>query len=387
MDQDKVNPFVGNTEAPAGGAPVSDASASSSSTAASGSTPSVPVNPYAPAGAPYAPGSNTPAPDYATPYAGGTYDSPDTAFSNDPAVPNTGSSAYTSFSPAPSQNQDIYIPSGSPEKPKLFTKKFIIFAIIGLVLIIAAVVAGVLIQNNKKTNDTTSKQQTPTSAGPASENDIRNIKSYTNYIVSGTESDTETQNLLGNIAGYFISKKLGNVFSPDINAMRSMVGKWQAFSSSFSTDSEILKNSVIDYQKIVDFFKAYSENPPYTDEELLKIYQDNNKDSLEQKYSNYRTVSDTGNEYAIAQVEYGLAMFDRFSVYKNHDCLGDDLNLECVEKQKFSAEEESLLTKNIDYKHKSREIYSSQLNLITTKINFIYDVVAGVTEEQYEKEA
>lgn len=200
MDQDKVNPFVGNTETPAGGAPVSDASAFSSSTAASGSTPSVPVNPYAPAGAPYAPGSNTPAPDFATPYSGGTYDSPDTAFSNDPAVPNTGSSAYTSFSPAPSQNQDIYMPSGSPEKPKLFTKKFIIFAIIGLVLIIAAVVAGVIVQNNRT--------EKGTSVTVKSNDYQSSLNTYINYITLGSNSSERKDFAYDENGSYFLTLKL-----------------------------------------------------------------------------------------------------------------------------------------------------------------------------------
>ena len=206
MDQDKVNPFVGNTEAPAGGAPVSDVSASSSSTAASGSAPSVPVNPYAPAGAPYAPGSNTPAPDFATPYAGGTYDSPSATFSGSsvseissdgPAVPNTG--AYTSFSPAPSQDP-IQFSNAGPEKPKLFTKKFIIFAIIGLVLIIAAVVAGVIVQNNRT--------EKGTSVTVKSNDYQSSLNTYINYITLGSNSSERKDFAYDENGSYFLTLKL-----------------------------------------------------------------------------------------------------------------------------------------------------------------------------------
>lgn len=209
MDQDKVNPFVGNTEAPAGGAPVSDTSSSSAPASASSSSAaapiqSVPVNPYAPAGAPYAPGSNTPAPDYATPYAGGTYASPsiNNMSSDGPAVPNAGSSAYTSFSPAPSQNQDIYMPSDSPEKPKLFAKKFIIFAIIGLVLIAGAVVAGVIMQNNRGKKDT--------SATVKSGDYQASLNTYINYITSGSNSSEPRDFTYDENKSYFLTSELYN---------------------------------------------------------------------------------------------------------------------------------------------------------------------------------
>lgn len=375
MDQDKVNPFVGNTETPAGGSPVS--APSNPVGAPAQSAPSAPVNPYAPAGAPYAPGSNTPAPDYYNPS------------SDSPAVPNTSApSAYTSFSPAPSQN---FTPMDNPEKPKLFTKKFIIFAVIGLILIAGAVVAGILIQNNRKSggNSATNNGQQTSNGGSIDEISSNNMKKYANYIVSGTDSTNNVQDLGNNTYKYFISGKLGDVFSPDIDVMKNMVSKWQAFSSSFSTNSEIFKKTVADYQKVVDFFKVYSENQPYTDEELLKIYQEGkDKTYLEERYEAYKTISDASNEYAMTQIEYGAAIFDKFDIYKKYGCLeSSSLNLDCIERQKFSADENSILTKDIDYKHRSREIYSSQVGLITSDINFIYNAVTGSIEEQYEKEA
>lgn len=185
MDQDKVNPFVGNTETSAGGSPVSAPSNPAANQApVKPATPSVPVNPYAPAGAPYAPGSNTPAPDFATP-------------SDGPAVPNTGSSAYTNFSPAPSQNY------ASPEKPKLFTKKFIIFAVIGIVLIIAAIVAGVVIQNTRKSKTT--------SSGVVVTNSYQKpLNTYTNYIVSGSDSSEHKDFTYNENTNYFLTSKLHN---------------------------------------------------------------------------------------------------------------------------------------------------------------------------------
>ena len=175
MDQDKVNPFVGNTETPAGGSPVS--------------APSTPVNPYAPAGTPYAPGSNTPAPSYADP------------ISASPAVPNTSASdpAYTSISPAPSQNFD------DPEKPKLFTKKFIILVIIGLVLIAGAVVAGIIVQNNKKATGSSANSTSASSDGQG----LLNL--YTNYIISGTASADKNNASYDENKTYYLPSKLHDI--------------------------------------------------------------------------------------------------------------------------------------------------------------------------------
>ena len=206
MDQSKVNPFVGNTETSAGGSPVSATPTSGSTSdfaaSTSGSTPgfasapaqpaqstqsaspaqpapSVPVNPYAPAGAPYAPGSNTPAPSYADP------------ISTSPAVPNTSSPdpAYTSFSPAPSQN---FTPMSTPERPKLFTKKFVIFMIVGIILIAGAVVAGLMVQGgNKKGSSTQNTVSAPVETEvtiKTSSSALETLAYISNLMISGTES-------------------------------------------------------------------------------------------------------------------------------------------------------------------------------------------------------
>lgn len=160
MDQDKVNPFVGNAETSAGGSPVSVPS----------STPvsSTPVNPYAPAGAPYAPGSNTPTPSYATPMQS----------LNGPAVPNTSASsndfAFTAISP-------------TPEKPKLFSKKFLILAGIGVALIIAAVVTGIILQNNRGNNKNNTSGATVAQTPPVSSQEAT-VRKLANLLISGNES-------------------------------------------------------------------------------------------------------------------------------------------------------------------------------------------------------
>lgn len=101
-----------------------------------------PVNPYAPTGAPYAPGSNTPAP------------------------------VFTPISPA-------------PEKPKLFTKKFIIFIIIGIVLIVAAIVAAVIIRSSRQGNNTNT---------PPSSQQEATVRELANLLISGNKS-TDIPNL------------------------------------------------------------------------------------------------------------------------------------------------------------------------------------------------
>ena len=144
MDQNKVNPF---SENPATGA----------------GNNSVPVNPYAPAGAPYAPGSNTPPPDYAI------------TSGDAPAVPNTAP-RFSTPDPAFTSVPNNY-PSAGPEKPKFFTKKFVILIVAGILLIVAAVVTGVILQNNRN-NSTGSASRTNTT------NELANL------LINGESVDT-----------------------------------------------------------------------------------------------------------------------------------------------------------------------------------------------------
>lgn len=381
MDQDKVNPFVGNTETPTGGAPVSDASgsnapASASSSSAATPTQSVPVNPYAPAGAPYAPGSNTPAPDYATPYAGGTYASPSVSSmsSDSPAVPNTGSSAYTSFSPAPSQNQDIYMPSDSPEKPKLFTKKFIIFAIIGLVLIAGAVVAGVLIQNNRKKGTNISK----------STEDVSYLNSYMNYILYGTDSNAKIQDITNNAQPIFIEKALGNNKNINIDAAKIMIDKWQTFLSKYDTSrSEAIKNFVKNNQSNIDFFKAYTETQPLTEKDIVEDYFAGNTERkyFEQKYSSFYEISNLANKYIEEQINYALAVFEKIKIYQNHDCMIDqNFNADCMGSKILSDQEKDTIVESMNFYHAAAETYNDIVGQISNDSWLVYNVVSNIGE-------
>ena len=151
MDQNKVNPFSENPASSAGSAPAPQ------------SSPNVPVNPYAPAGAPYAPGSNTPPPDYAI------------TSGDAPAVPNTAP-RFSTPDPAFTSVPNNY-PSASPEKPKFFTKKFVILASAGVVLILAAVATGLILQNNRSNN-------TNTGSG------TNNINELANLLVDGQSEKT-----------------------------------------------------------------------------------------------------------------------------------------------------------------------------------------------------
>lgn len=172
-----MNSFEGNSNANVGAnSGVSNATSSNSGPTLANPTGSnsstTPVNPYAPSGAPYAPGSNTPAPSYASPsqsvpYTARTWSSPATS----PAVPNTaGNDTFMSITPA-------------PEKPKFFTKKFIIFLIIGIVLIIATIIAAVIIRSSRQGNNT-----------PPSSQQEATVRELANLLVSGNRS-TDVPNL------------------------------------------------------------------------------------------------------------------------------------------------------------------------------------------------
>ncbi len=353
MDQSKVNPFVGNTETSAGGSPVSAPSNPAANQApVKPATPSVPVNPYAPAGAPYAPGSNTPAPDFATPYSGGTYDSPNTAFSNDPAVPNTGSSAYTSFSPAPSQNQDIYIPSDSPEKPKLFTKKFIILASVGLVLIAGAVVAGVVIQNNKKSSG--SKSQ----SSMVNTDYAKSFYKFSNYIVNGSDSTSELKGSYAGSMSYSLAEatleqkddnylaKMKDLFNQFVNqyekarniSLEKLISEVDS-SDGGDTPDQNIGYSAIDYNvanlyKRVVFLEGV-EKAKISEEDIVKAYTTGGIEAVENLFSStYASLRATnypgGNEYVTEKIEYGAYLARLLEIYNNAGCLKDGYDQKCA---------------------------------------------------------
>ncbi|MBR3365921.1 hypothetical protein IKG48_02260 [Candidatus Saccharibacteria bacterium] len=332
MDQDKVNPFVGNTETPAGGSPVS--------------VPSTPVNPYAPAGTPYAPGSNTPAPDYATPMS-----DPQIGDSDSPAVPNTSApAAYTSISPAPSVSPE-------PEKPKLFTKKFIIFAVIGLVLIAGAIVAGVIVQNSKKSGsnklvDTSSKAISSSSEyGKA-------LNILYNYLSDGTKDNTAEFKQVNDVySAHFyraMDESFWNIKSDGVvtNANTGMTVDLEKTGLLFSSQSE--RDSYIEqvktYNNKVKSANAKYANESITLEALCKIYDNHvviNQDDIKNIYNvngaenakgyfeaNYPDLANSNNaviqEYSKIQKDYIDALVEYFVSG------ADDKKIEAIEKS-FAA--------------------------------------------------
>ena len=376
MDQDKVNPFVGNTETPAGGTPVSATPTASVDSAVSapdpvnpvGSTqagPAIPVNPYAPAGAPYAPGSNTPAPSYADPIS--------------PAVPNTSAPdpAYTSFSPAPSQD---FIPMDTPERPKLFTKKFVIFAVIGLVLIAGAVVAGLVLQRSRSGSGSGSSNSSITS----SSNTMKNINRYMNYILYGTDADTKVQNDPENGAPIFIEKALGNVDNVDINAAKLMTEKWKTFISEYNESKpEAIKNFIDNNQPTMDFFDAYVADRPLTEEEIVNSYfkGDTDREYVEKKYSRYRKISTLADEYVNNQIEYVLATFEKIKIYQFYGCVIEQkLNSDCLVSKNLSDEEQEAISKSIEFLYKAKEVYNTIVGQIDNNSWMIYSAMSNMKE-------
>ncbi len=338
MDQSKVNPFVGNTETSAGGSPVSAPSNPAANQApVKPATPSVPVNPYAPAGAPYAPGSNTPAPDFATP-------------SDGPAVPNTGSPAYTNFSPAPSQNQDIFMPSDSPEKPKLFTKKFIIFAVIGVVLIITAVVAGVIVQNNKKPNSNTA----------SAKGSMEKLNSYMNYILYNAQSSADVTTPYSPEDVYYIETVFNSVNDYDSDISEALYSKWNNFYTGL--DSAVSENGIVkDYNSLVAFFKLYGQTQPLSKENLVKTFLDDG--DSESYIRDYYTVytnsnSDYSKDMGRILTNYAMELIDSYNVYNKYGCISSgELNDECLSEQTMSQEESAIILKPYETENVKNELF------------------------------
>ncbi|MDO4889415.1 MAG: hypothetical protein Q4A25_01835 [Candidatus Saccharibacteria bacterium] len=311
MDQSKVNPFVGNTETSAGGSPVSAPSNPAANQApVKPATPSVPVNPYAPAGAPYAPGSNTPAPDYTTSYM---------SSSDGPAVPNTGASAYTNFSPASSQNQDIFMPSDPPEKPKLFTKKFIIFAVIGVVLIIAAVVAGLIVQNNKKSNQSVKSNSVEDT-----------FLNYANYLLYGKIS---TEPISDDVSWSSVNSEIARVVNDDDQPTKyldELYKKFQIFSKAglVSSDEEptYIQSTTQDLAKQIEILTKYETTSKISLSSIIDKYLTEGRTAMlqdvDKAYSDIaRAPEDTLRQYAEQKVSLANAVANLYDIYNTAGCI------------------------------------------------------------------
>lgn len=341
MDQDKVNPFVGNTEAPVGGSPIS--------------VPPTPVNPYAPAGAPYAPGSNTPAPDYATPY---------NPSSDNPAVPNTSApAAYTSISPAPSVSPE-------PEKPKLFTKKFIIFAVIGLVLIAGTVVAGIIVQNSRK-NSTTSSPKNPTDK----------FYSYMNYLISGTDSVKKVDSSSKPGIVYYVATELGSTKKYNPEVANTIASKWNDFYDSLSSTSKE-GDTMKDYQNLVTLFSIYGKNEPLSTETLLNIFtkESEPEEYIRKYYSPYTDSSSTyAKKYGDTSVEYGLTTYGAYKVYSKYGCINSGtLDKSCLDIQTLEESEIGDVSKFYRNANVEDKLLSQDTNELTEKAwNILYMVEGG----------
>ena len=406
MDQDKVNPFSGNPDISVGNTPVSQSSPAGvaqpglvnttssanisspaaqpgstgiSNSAAQPSPAQIPVNPYAPAGAPYAPGSNTPPPDYAMPIT----NSPISGFSgsalgedNAPAVPNTAphfsapDSAYTSISPAPSQGQDIFLPSDSPEKPKLFTKKFIIIASISLVLIAAAVITGIILNNRDTSSGSTSLSDNSGTLGV-----------YMNYILYGKESNSKITEQYDNNQIYAALKAL-DANSLNKNFINTAKQKWKNFTDSydFSNDSW-METSIENYTSLVEFFVRYSEKPPLTSSAIKQLIYDNasSREYFENYYQSYNP-----NNLAIISgyietlVDYDLKNANYYEVYKKYECLtADNLDINCVFRQSIPQEEYNDAISYLQEISTVQNAYNAITNSFIQNAYTIYNYVNG----------
>ena len=335
MDQSKVNPFVGNTEASVGG-----------STVSAPSSPA-PVNPYAPVGAPYAPGSNTPAPDYATPYA---------SSSDNPAVPNTGApTAYTSFSSTPSHNSS-FATTPTSDRPKLFTKKFVIFAVIGIVLIAAAVVAGIIVQNNKKSG---SKIET---FGGVTDSTIQdNLNKLANYLSSGTESTKENANTyVFDSNGYAFKNALRDESKSYLDTTKTLLDNFvssyektndvkisdvvaSGSNSSFST----LDFAVAGFYQELDFVLAFANAGQIDEEAIMSAFLASGAEGVKTLFSSkygglLSTSFSAGKEYVENQIAYGDAVSRRLESYGANGCVNGAYNQECIDNLPATEESENL---------------------------------------------
>ncbi|MBQ9016695.1 hypothetical protein IJ103_00410 [Candidatus Saccharibacteria bacterium] len=353
MDQDKVNPFVSSPDASAGGTP-SDQNLQAA--------PAMPVNPYAPAGAPYAPGSNTPAPAFANQGA----PAPQLA---DPAVPNTAprfsnpDPAYTSISPAPS------VTTPAPDKPKFFTKKFIIFASVGLILIVAAVVAGTILQGSRGGNSSDQSSGNTT------------FNSYMNYILTGSQSGAAYQSEYNIGEIYYIEKAFSSADSFNRSVAGEIATNWDKVYTSLS-DTQKNSAAVEDYNALVEVFRLYSQVPPLSDEALLSAYTSGSgKNYLTDYYSAY----DNGNSvyaksYGKILVDQGEAAFAKYQIYSREGCLPSGaLDEECISMKILSEEDQATM---FSYNQLTSQERVALADYTSTLVTSVWDVKRVVNGEE-----
>ena len=364
MDQNKVNPFPENPTSSTGDNPMPQSS-----------QPSVPVNPYAPAGAPYAPGSNTPPPDYAMPY---TPSSVDSAAFDAPAVPNTagGPGPYTSISPAPGQYASGQYAAAGPEKPKFFTKKFIILASVGIVLIIATIVTGVILQNDR--NNGTANTQNNSNGQTSTSN---TFNSYMNYILTGSPSNSEYSERYDPKKIYYIETVIHASSDFDISNVKQLIANWNGAYNSLD-DAQKTNVAVRNYKALVDFFGIYSQTPPLSNDALLNAFVNSRgEDYLASYYSGY-TNSDSSyaKKYGKILIDYGKAAFNKYNIYSREGCLSKGvLDEECMSIKTLTEEDSNV---NLEYNQLAYLLEVTLSDYISSLITDVWDVNRAVNGEE-----
>ena len=301
MDQNKVNPFSENPASSAGSAPAPQ------------SSPNVPVNPYAPAGAPYAPGSNTPPPDYAI------------TSGDAPAVPNTAP-RFSTPEPAFTSVPNNY-PSAGPEKPKFFTKKFVILASAGVVLILAAVITGIILQNNRKNQGST------VTISASSEGEA--VTKLSNLLIQNKDS---IDNPNFNQETWYI-QEIFDFYEDRYSIVGDYFTKLTKL-SSYITNDNIIKN---DIKALADYFLVnhYEEN-------LLSTYIKSGQNAAETYISTTLGGAEVKNgnqtiaEYVLSQLRSYLEQkLQLFNTYKESGCISNGSLMDtCIEQ--FSSTDNSI---------------------------------------------
>lgn len=297
-----------------------------------------PVNPYAPPGAPYAAGSNTPPPSFAM-----------------PAVPNTSASdpAYTSFSTSASP---VFTQSTPPEKPKFFTKKFIIAASIGLALILAAVITGLILQNNRNNNSGNTQTRSYSSA----------FHRLANYLISGNDT---SEKLSGEYDyannDYAILSAIGtenNLNQPYFTGAENLAVQFaEAYNQERNISLADLANliyngnenitgfqpfdyQILDYVGNIEFLNLYSSYPPASDEQILDYYVANTlNEQISNRISPFAASKYlTGRYYAGSYNDYAKNLLNMLDIYNAHGCIAEKtLDANCINGIDYSDDEQT----------------------------------------------
>ena len=230
------------------------------------------------------------------------------------------------------------------EKGEL-SKKFIIFAIIGLVLIIAAVVAGVIVQNNKKSGN-----KTETFGGVTDSTIQDNLNKLANYLSSGTESTKENANTyVFDSNDYAFKNALRDESESYLDTTKTLLDN---FISSYEkandvkisgviTAAENSNFSVLDYavagfyQKL-DFIINFAKVGQIDGETIINTFISSGADGVKalfnSKYSNLANTSfSDGREYIENQLAYSDAISKLFEFYSANGCLNGSYNKECID--------------------------------------------------------